>query len=494
MSGQSPSWDSSACPNTVKSAFSIYGGGDRSRDQVTTPHSDTNHLDTPMSAQPNILVILTDQLTQQALSAHGNPHLHTPHMDSLVHSGLSFLNSYCPAPVCGPARGSLLSGRMPHETGVEVNGPAPTPEIPTMGEHFRRAGYRPFYAGKLHLGPRYRKGVQQVGGMQGFDFLCDEYPEGIPRQLGSDTDEVWTDHAVEFLRRQEPRETRAEEPFLLVASLHNPHDICYWVMEWHHIVDIPADSDLPPLPANFQPGADEPEFIGLCRQRTEYGPEMSWTHGWDETDWRRYLYVYYRLTERVDQQIGRLLAALEGSGVAEETLVVLTSDHGEGVAAHKWVTKLMLWEEVVRVPFVMRLPGAVPQNRVDRSHLVSGLDLLPTLCDYANIAAPTGLPGHSVRPVIENPALPGRSCLVTELQAFMSDESKKGRMIRTARYKYVVFSHGQRPELLFDLENDPGETQNLAYESAYREILSEQRALLRKEIEETADSFSFPVD
>ena len=167
-----------------------------------------------MSTQPNILVILTDQQTHAALSAHGNPHVHTPHMDSLVHSGLSFQNSYCPAPVCGPARGSLLSGRMPHETGVEVNGPAPTPEIPTMGEHFRRAGYRPFYAGKLHLGPRYRKGVQQVGGRQGFEFLCDEYPEGIPRQLGSDTDEVWTDHAVEFLRRQtQPRETNQKSPF-----------------------------------------------------------------------------------------------------------------------------------------------------------------------------------------------------------------------------------------------------------------------------------------
>ena len=146
------------------------------------------------------------------------------------------------------------------------------------------------------------------------------------------------------------------------------------------------------------------------------------------------------------------------------------------------------------MPFVMRLPGAVPQNRVDSTHLVSGLDLLPTLCDYANIAAPKGLPGHSVRPVIENPALPGRSCVVTELQAFMSDETKKGRMIRTARYKYVVFSHGRRPELLFDLENDPGETQNLAYDSAYWEILSEHRALLRKEIEESADTFRLPVD
>jgi choline-sulfatase/glucosamine-6-phosphate deaminase len=96
--------------------------------------------------------------------------------------------------------------------------------------------------------------------------------------------------------------------------------------------------------------------------------------------------------------------------------------------------------------------------------------------------------------VIENPALPGRSSVVTELQAFMDDDTKKGRMIRTARYKYIVFSHGQRPELLFDLETDPGETRNLAYQSAFRETVSEHRALLMREIEETGDSFRLPSD
>ena len=446
-----------------------------------------------MPSSPNILIILTDQQTHAAISAHGNPHLHTPHMDSLVHSGLSFRNAYCASPVCGPSRGSLLSGRLPHRTGVEVNGPAVEPAITTMGQHFRQAGYRPFYAGKLHLGPNPRQGIEEVGGRQGFEYLCDEYPEGIPRQLGADTDPVWTDHAVEFLRSQGPQDSGADEPFLLVASLHNPHDICYWVMEWHHIVDVASDSELPPLPANFQPVPDEPEFVGLCRKRTEYGPEMSWTHDWDETDWRRYLYVYNRLTERVDRQIGRLLGALEESGLADDTLVVMTSDHGEGVAAHKWVTKLMLWEEVVRVPFVMRLPGVVPAGRVDSTHLASGLDLFPTLCDYANIEAPAGIDGESLRPVVEGPELPGRESVVTELQAFLDDESKKGRMIRTARYKYIAFSHGQRPEMLFDLGNDPGETENLAYQADYREVLFEHRELLRKEVEKTADPFVLPV-
>ncbi len=446
-----------------------------------------------MPTQPNILVILTDQQTQAAIGAHGNPRLNTPNMDSLVRGGLTFLNSYCAAPVCGPSRGSLLSGRLPHRTGVEVNGPAVEPDITTLGQHFRQAGYRPYYAGKLHLGPAPKQGVEEVSGRQGFEFLCDEYPEGIPRQLGTDTDPFWTDHAVEFLRSQGTQDSGADEPFLLVASLHNPHDICYWVMEWHHIVDVPSDCDLPPLPSNFQPIPVEPEFVGLCRHRTEYGPEMSWTHDWDETDWRRYLYVYERLTERVDQQIGRLLSALEESGLADDTLVVLTSDHGEGVAAHKWVTKLMLWEEIVRVPFVISFPGVVPAGRVDSTHLVSGLDLLPTLCDYAIIEAPAGIDGQSLRPVIENPDLPGRTSVVTELQAFMDDETKKGRMIRTARYKYIAFSHGQRPEMLFDLETDPGETKNLANLASYREVLAEHRQLLREEVDGTADPFVLPA-
>ena len=446
-----------------------------------------------MPTQPNILVILTDQQTHAAIGAHGNPRLNTPHMDSLVHTGLSFFNSYCAAPVCGPSRGSLLSGRLPHRTGVEVNGPAVEPDISTLGQHFRQAGYRPYYAGKLHLGPSPSQGIEEVSGRQGFEFLCDQYPQGIPRQLGTDTDPVWTDHAVDFLRSQGQQDSESDAPFLLVASLHNPHDICYWVMEWHHIVDIPSDSDLPPLPANFQPFPDEPEFVGLCRNRTDYGPEMSWTHDWGETEWRRYLYVYDRLTERVDRQIGRILDALEESGLADDTLVVLTSDHGEGVAAHKWVTKLMLWEEIVRVPFVMRFPGVVPAGRVDSTHLVSGLDLLPTLCEFANIEAPAGIDGQSLRPVIENPNLPGRNNVVTELQAFMDDETKKGRMIRTVRYKYITFSHGQRPEMLFDLETDPGETKNLAYLASYREVLSEHRQLLRKEVNRTADPFVLPA-
>ncbi len=431
-----------------------------------------------MSSQPNILVILTDQQTQRAVSAYGNPYLHTPCMDTLVHGGVSFENSYCTAPVCSPSRSSLLTGLMPHQTGVEINGPSIKPEVPTLGDVFQQGGYQSFYTGKWGLGDK-----------RGFNFLEDEYPKGIPRQYGTNTDPIWTDQAVNFLHRFKQQEISSCQPFLLCVSLHNPHDICYWVMDNRDLVDIPADIDLPSLPPNFQPIFDEPEFIEICRQRTYYGNEMNWTNDWDEMEWRKYLYAYYRFTERVDQQIGRLLNALDENDLSDDTLVVLTSDHGEGVAAHQWVVKLMLYQEVVTVPFVIRWNGMIPENLVDRNHLVSGLDLLPTVCDYANIDLPAGLGGQSLRPLVENSSLPGRSYVVSELQPDPKHKEMEGRMIRTARFKYIIFSHGQRPELLFDLEADPGETKNLAYQVAYRDIVLEHQALLLRVIKDTLDPF-----
>ena len=150
----------------------------------------------------------------------------------------------------------------------------------------------------------------------------------------------------------------------------------------------------------------------------------------------------------------------------------------------------MLWEEVVRVPFVIRRPGAGPENQVDRTHLVSGVDLLPTLCDYANIAAPEGCGRKKLYGRLSRiPLYRGVRILLQSCSRSLDDETKKGRMLRTARYKYIAFSHGRRPEMLFDIEVDPGETQNLAYQSEFAEVLSEHRKLLKREVTATADSF-----
>jgi len=411
------------------------------------------------------------------MSAYGNRYLKTPHMDSIAAHGVRFEKSYCTAPVCGPSRSSLVTSRMPHVTGVNVNGQTPDPSLPNMGRVFRDAGYATAWAGKWHLPKSYPQGP-----VPGFEYL--PVPDGTKFRLGAQTDAPVADEAIEFLRR------RHERPFLLGVSLHNPHDICWSVRE-----DPPAPIDerrLPPLPANFEIDPNEPEFIRVCRQRTKYGPEILYTKDWDETRWREYLYQYYRHAEEVDAEIGRILATLREQGLEDDTFIVFTSDHGEGAAAHHWVVKLMLYDEPATVPLVVSWKGVTPAGRVDRTHLVSGLDVLPTMCEYAGVRLRDDFEGTSLRPLIENPQLAGREFVVTELASDSQDLTKKGRMVRTRRYKYIAFSFGARREMLFDLVADPGEMKNLALGDSAQGELARHRALLRRWIAATGDDFQLP--
>jgi arylsulfatase A-like enzyme len=434
--------------------------------------------------RPNILFVLTDQQSVHAMSCAGNPHLDTPHMDALAASGTRFESAYCAAPVCGPSRGSLMTGRLPHETGVLVNGMTPDPSIPTLGELFSRTGYRTGWSGRWHL-----PGNKDI---HGFETLHDPH---VRLGLGLEGDSRVTDAAVDFLRQKHQR------PFCLGVSLCNPHDICHWIMDQSTPADrkirfpfasAPDAADLPPLPPNFAVDPQEPEFISTCRQRTYYGQEGTFTQEWDERLWRTYLNAYYRLTETADVQVGRLLDTLRQQGLEQDTLVLFTSDHGEGMAAHHWVVKLMLYEESLRVPFIMRWPGEIPAGAVDRHHLVSGLDVLPTLCDWGGVDF-RPVTGDSLRPLIENPGQKGRPFLVSELYPDTQDLSMQGRMLRGRRFKYVAFSCGQRPEMLFDLQTDPGEIRNLALEASWDDELRKHRALLRQWCTDKDDPFSVPL-
>ena len=249
-----------------------------------------------------------------------------------------------------------------------------------------------------------------------------------------------------------------------------------------------SDLGLPPLPPNFASDPQEPEFISQCRQ-SPYCQGGTHTSDWNEWQWRNYLHAYYRFVEQADAQVGRLLQALRSSGLDQDTLVLFTSDHGEGMAAHRWVCKLTLYEEPVRVPFILCWPGEIPHGVVDRQHLVSGLDVLPTLCDWAGVEfpAPTGI---TLRPLIENPEQAGRPFVVSQLHSDPDNLEMQGRMLRTQRYKYVAFSQGQNPQMFFDLEHDPGETHNLAYTADSRAELTQHRALLQAYCAQTRDPFA----
>jgi arylsulfatase A-like enzyme len=152
----------------------------------------------------------------------------------------------------------------------------------------------------------------------------------------------------------------------------------------------------------------------------------------------------------------------------------------------------MLYEGPVTIPLIVSWRGVTPAGGVDKSHLVSGLDVLPTMCDYVGIPPREDFEGLSLRPLIDDPARPGREFVVTELQPDDRDPTKKGRMLRTRRYKYVAFSHGARREMLFDLEQDPGEMNNLCSEPSAQDVLARHRALLHRWITRHGDEFETP--
>ena len=420
--------------------------------------------------QPNILLVITDQQSNRALSCADNPHLHTPHIDALAAAGVRFEQAYCAAPVCGPSRSSLVTGRLPHENGVLVNGLAPDATIPNLGELFARAGYETAWSGGWHLpdsGPEIR----------GFEVL--HSPE-IRLSRGAEGDAHVTDMAIDFLQKHR------DQPFLLGVSLCNPHDICVWLSSRPAAPE--SDLGLPPLPPNCASDPQEPEFISQCRQ-SPYCQGGTHTSDWNAWQWRNYLHAYYRFVEQADAQVGRLLQALRASGLDQNTLVLFTSDHGEGMAAHRWVCKLMLYEEPVRVPFTLCWPGEIPRGVIDHQHLVSGLDVLPTLCDWAGVDFPA-VTGISLRPLIENPEQAGRPFVVSQLHSDPDNLEMQGRMLRTQRYKYVAFSQGRNPQMLFDLEQDPGEMHNLAAVADSRAELDRHRVLLQAYCAQTQDPFA----
>lgn len=434
--------------------------------------------------RPNILVIMTDQQSANAMSCAGNTDLHTPALDSLAGSGVRFRHAYCTSPLCAPSRASMMSGRMPSEVGMNDNVTAPTAPFParSLGTVFRDAGYECAYAGKWHV-----PGVTHDG--EG----PDDRPSSGFRKLADSLDDV-AGRSVEFLARARGQ----APPFLLVASFNEPHGICQWARGQappSGEVDDPDWRELPVLPSNFAAGTEEPEAIRLAQQ---VGQMVHPTQQWDEEHWRRYRYAYYRLCERVDAEIGQVLAGLDEHGLRDDTVVVFTADHGDMQGAHQWNQKKNLYEEAAGVPFILAPAGA--KGNAVRDELVSvGLDLLPTLCDYAGIKPDPEWAGMSVRTLVDGSSDgPWRDDVVVQTEWALPGVNLipgaypplKGRAVRSSRHKYMCFSWGRHREQLFDLHEDPGEMINLATSGRHQDVLAEHRRRLSERCEIIGDDFT----
>lgn len=437
--------------------------------------------------RPNVLLIITDQQRWDMVSAlHESEYVSTPNIDRLARRGCCFDNTYCANPISVPSRWSMFTGESTAVFGIQDNtAPLSRKEelievgrTRSLGALFRQVGYRNYYIGKSHL------------------------PFGEGRSPGGDKATNWQfDHitkddrfgAVEageaFFRDYRPD----GQPFLLVVSFINPHDIGADKMI---IADNPRPEQNPQsakpaginaltylpkirelgndyflgdasgrLPFNFEPTDDHPQ--NLIFQKT-YG-------SYSELMWKKYIWFYHRLVEQVDAEIGRVLDAFENSPYAANTIVIFTSDHGDMMASHRLAKKNIMYNECQRVPLIFAGPGVKP--RIDRTTPVcNGWDLVPTLCDIAGAPIPGQLQGVSLWDyACGRDRAPGRKYLYLE-------GSNAFEIIQEGRWAYILYEIPGNPAVLFDLETDPGQMHNLASDPDYAEKVRELRQILDSEL------------
>jgi choline-sulfatase len=422
------------------------------------------------AAPANIVFIMTDQHAADALSCRmGDRYLKTPALDSLAARGTFFTRAYTANPLCMPARNSIFTGRYPHETRVTDNTKATLDdrEFTNMGTYLRRAGYQTAYYGKWHLAYDERK-----PDTHGFETL----------ETGH-LDAVNAEHAAKFLAQKHDR------PFALVVSFLNPHNVCELArgQELNNgpIGDPPPVAQRPPPPANLAPPRNEPD--SMTRMREGYHASPTFPVGrFSPEMWQALRWGYYRLIEKVDAEIGKVLAAVRTAGLEDNTVIIFTTDHGECAGAHGLNQKTVLYEESARVPLIISIPGQRTAKTSDK-FVNTGIDVLPTMLDFAAVARPAKMPGLSLRPLASGEPSPvWRDHVVVEnnmTQAGVVGGSvpmTEGRMIRTERYKYCVYAYGEHRESLVDLQSDPGEMVDLARDPKYRAVLLEHRDRLRK--------------
>jgi choline-sulfatase len=429
--------------------------------------------------RPNILIITTDQQFADAMSCRiGERYLKTPHMDSLAANGVLFRRAYCANPLCVPSRTSIFTGRYPVETGVQTNDTTAIDarRFPNLGTIFQRAGYATGYFGKWHL-PYNQKNPS----VHGFDTV-----DTTKNQRDAST----AGKAAAFIQ------TKRSEPFLLVASFLNPHNICQWPRGEEFSEGDPGTppepEKCPPRRANYAPQENEPDAVALMRRSYQATP-MFPVGNFDEKKWRQYIWAYYRMIEMVDARIGQVLGALRRAGLENDTLIVFSTDHGDCQGAHGWNQKTILFEEAARVPCILSLKGMTRPSVSDRL-VHTGIDFLPTLCDYAGISRPEGLPGMSLKtPDHSRQFVVVSNHMVQGAPVGGRTPQPHGRMLRGERYKYTVYSEGERREALVDLEKDPGEMVNLAAKPQFGEVLTQHRRMLAQWCRQYGDKFPLAV-
>lgn len=437
--------------------------------------------------KPNILFIFSDQHAQKVSGAYGDGIVQTPNIDRLSQEGVRFDNAYCPSPICVPSRMSALTARWPHRQECWVNDDILDSGIPTWLHMAGAAGYYPVLIGRMHsIGPDQLRGYahreigdhspnypgaerQSMGVLTKTNDPNRESLEaaGSGRGLYQVKDEDVTEAAVNWLHANGAAKHERNEPFCLTVGLMLPHP--------PYVVDEEVFSKYKGRVPAPKLGAEQ--LVGDWHQwwRKARAIEDVTT---EECDRART--TYWGLVERLDGMIGRILKALEDISALENTLIVYASDHGDHVGERGLWWKHTFFEESVKVPLIMRLPGVLPKGE-SREQVVNLVDLSQAMIDAIGAGQLPHADGQSFWSVAQDNTAPWTNETFSEyctdaVPEWTGGRAVQQRMIRSGKWKLMVYD--SEPPLLFDLESDPDEIRDLAQDPEYSDILNSLTARL----------------
>ena len=418
-------------------------------------------------ARPNILVVVTDDQRWDALGAAGNAVIRTPTLDRLAREGVRFANAFVTTPICAASRASILTGLYERTHGYTFTKPplARALALASYPALLRQAGYRTGFVGKL--GVSLEKGAEY----EMFDVFR---PSSLPyfQQIGGETrylTDLHAEQAIEFIRSTPPG-----RPFGLSLSFWAPHaeDDAPEQYFWPADLDgLYANVTLPPPPTS-EPAffAALPEFLRQTLNRER------WHWRFDTpAKYQQMVKGYYRTITAADRALGRILGELRRQGLERNTVIVFTSDNGAFLGDRGYADKWTMHEASIRVPFLVldpRLPAAA-RGRV-LTQMVLNVDILPTVLELAGLAAPAGLPGASLAPLVAGRRVAWRDEVFTE-HLWDHPQIPRTEAVRTERHKYIRYPQHPEFEELYDLEGDFWETRNLVADAGQHQRLEELR-------------------
>jgi arylsulfatase A-like enzyme len=460
--------------------------------------------------RPNVLFLISDDLNNM-LGCYGDSLAKTPHIDRLAARGVRFERAYCTFPLCGPSRNSILTGLYPNSTGILANAQIFRQTIPdqlSMPQAFRQAGYLSTRIGKL-----YHYNVPNSIGTNGHDdpasWEIEMNPAGVdrleehpniftltPKQFGGTlswyaspkddahhTDRLMAEDAEWVLERCAKRKDR---PFFLAVGFFRPHTPYVSPKSYF---DLYSEKDMPVVQGVQEDQTDIPP-PGLGSYKKEQDKLTD--------DLRRQArQAYLASISFMDAQVGRVVDALDRLGLADNTIIVFTSDHGYHTGEHGLWQKMSLFEESARVPLLIVAPKTAKPGAVAMTPM-SQVDLFPTLAELCGVTPPSNLQGQSLVPILQNPQEKGRGWAITQVSrgggqaraAVTTNVGAEGARffgysLRTPRWRYTEWDEGRKGKELYDHDKDPRELTNLADVPEHAMVVRELSETLHSAVKST---------